>query len=117
MGFDYAKNGINKWRENERKILENICKSHNIEISEPQKSRGYSYTVEEYKEHQTIINKLTTQEKQLNTNIEIANEKYHKISNKLEPLQTLNDELKQVDNIGIFKKSTIHTLTEEEYQN
>ena len=122
MGFDYAKDSINKWREHERKVLEDICKKYGIEISEPQKSRGYSYTVEEYKEHQTIIDEFTTQEKQLNTNIEIANEKYQEISTKLKPLQTLNDELKQVENIGetksigIFKKSTIHTLTEEEYQ-
>ena len=32
--------------------MKNICNAHGIEISEPKKSRGYSYMVEEYGEHQ-----------------------------------------------------------------
>jgi len=42
----------------EWEVLCNICKAHGIEISEPQKSRGYSFTTQEYGEHQDKINAL-----------------------------------------------------------
>ncbi len=52
---------ISKWRENERKVLEKICKNHNINISAPQKSRGYSFAVDEYKEYKDKINELQSE--------------------------------------------------------
>ena len=48
MGHGTGKDAMNRWRLTERKVLENICRTHGIEISEPQKSRG-SLSVEEYK--------------------------------------------------------------------
>lgn len=50
MGYGVGKDAISRWRENERGILENICKVHGIEIAAPEKSRG-SLTVEQYKEY------------------------------------------------------------------
>lgn len=48
MGFDHAKDSIHQWRFNERKILEDICKSHELSILEPKKSRGYNLTVDAF---------------------------------------------------------------------
>lgn len=56
-----GKDAISHWREAERKVLEDICISHGIEISEPKKSRGYSFSVDEYKERQDRINELDNQ--------------------------------------------------------
>jgi len=48
MGYT-GKDAISKWRISERHVLENICKAHKLEISEPKQARGYSYTPDEYK--------------------------------------------------------------------
>jgi len=48
MGHGKGKDAVNRWRISERKILEEICNRHGIEISEPKKSRG-SLSPEEYK--------------------------------------------------------------------
>lgn len=68
MGYGTGADTINRWRTAERKVLEEICNRHGIEISEPQKSRGYSYTVDEYKE-------LQETKKQLNEDIHNLEEK------------------------------------------
>lgn len=47
-----------RWRQREWEVLHQICLAHGIEISEPKKSRGYSYTVEEYGEHKDEIRRL-----------------------------------------------------------
>ena len=47
MGFGKGEMANNRWRIREWEVLRDICKAHGIEISEPKKSRGYSYTVEE----------------------------------------------------------------------
>ena len=51
MGYGTDKECINRWRLSERKILEDICREHKIEIKAPEKGRGKSLTVEEYKKH------------------------------------------------------------------
>lgn len=64
MGFGKGENAINRWRLTEWEVLHQICLAHGIEISEPQKSRGYSYTVQEYGEHKDKIRELETEKQQ-----------------------------------------------------
>lgn len=58
MGHGKGANAINRWRLSEWEVLHQICTAHGIEISEPKKSRGYSYTVQEYGEHKDKIREL-----------------------------------------------------------
>lgn len=51
MGYGEGENTISRWRTAECNVLTEICRSHGIEISEPTKGRGYTYTVEQYKQH------------------------------------------------------------------
>ena len=73
MGFGEGRDAISRWRERERKVLEDICKRHGIEIAPPQKARG-TFAVEEYKrfkdniaalekEKQTALERAETAEK------------------------------------------------------
>ncbi len=52
-------NAATKWREHERTVFTEICKSHGLEIAAPQKSRGYNFTVDEYKDIQEEKKRLT----------------------------------------------------------
>lgn len=61
MGYGKGANAINRWRLAEWEVLHKICISHGIEISEPKKSRGYSYTVQEYGKHQDKIREFETE--------------------------------------------------------
>lgn len=63
MGYT-GKNAISEWREKEREVLTEICCSHGLKISAPKKSRGYSYTVDEYKKHQEKIKKIEKQQEE-----------------------------------------------------
>lgn len=58
MGYGKGANAINRWRLSEWEVLHQICTAHGIEISEPKKSRGYSYTTQEYGEHKDKIREL-----------------------------------------------------------
>lgn len=58
MGYGEGKDAIAKWRKSECNILQEICIRQGIEISEPKKGRGYSYSVEEYKAYQHQIDSL-----------------------------------------------------------
>lgn len=62
--------------------LKNICNAHGIEISEPKKSRGYSYTVEEYGEHQDRINALNAEIERLTAERDEAVLEFEKVSKK-----------------------------------
>ena len=64
MGYGKGANAINRWRLTEWEILHQICKAHGVEIAEPKKSRGYSYTVEEYGKHQDEIRRLNEEKEQ-----------------------------------------------------
>lgn len=66
MGYGEGENAINRWRTAEFNILSDICRQHGIEVSEPQKGRGYSYTVEEYKQHKDTINSFEQRTNELN---------------------------------------------------
>jgi hypothetical protein len=58
MGYGDGKNAINRWRLAEWNVLNEICKAHGVEISEPKKSRGFDFTSEEYKTYQDEIHAL-----------------------------------------------------------
>lgn len=75
MGYGKGANAINRWRLSEWKVLHDICESHGIEISEPQKSRGYSFTTQEYGEHQDKLHALQAEEEKLDRQIAEKQEK------------------------------------------
>lgn len=59
MGYGTGKNAIAKWRQSEYLIFREICEKNGFIISEPEKSRGFSFAVEEYKEIQHEKERLT----------------------------------------------------------
>ncbi|MGN0691416.1 MAG: plasmid recombination protein [Oscillospiraceae bacterium] len=61
MGYGGGKNAIAKWRQSEYLVFRKICEEHGFLISEPKKSRGVSYAVEEYKEIQHEKERLTAE--------------------------------------------------------
>lgn len=64
MGYGVGKDAISRWREDERAVLEEICKAHSIEIAAPEKSRG-SLTVEAYKEYAQVTEKVDEKQKEI----------------------------------------------------
>ena len=82
MGFGNDAKSNDLWRKSEWDILKNICNAHDIEISEPKKSRGYSYTVEEYGEHQDRINALNAEIERLTAERDEAVAEFEKVSRK-----------------------------------
>lgn len=69
MGYGEGEKAISRWRVAEYNTLTEICRKHGIEISEPKKGRGYSYTVDEYKQHKDTINVLEQRENELTDNL------------------------------------------------
>ena len=59
MGYGSGKNAIAKWRQSEYLIFREICEKNGFIISEPKKSRGVSFAVDEYKEIQQEKERLT----------------------------------------------------------
>lgn len=59
MGYGTGKNAIAKWRQSEYLVFREICEKNGFIISEPKKSRGFSFAVEEYKEIQQEKERLT----------------------------------------------------------
>ena len=59
MGYGSGKNAIAKWRQSEYLAFRKICEKNGFIISEPKKSRGVSFAVEEYKEIQHEKERLT----------------------------------------------------------
>lgn len=59
MGYGSGKNAIAKWRQSEYLVFREICEKNGFIISEPKKSRGFSFAVEEYKEIQHEKERLT----------------------------------------------------------
>ena len=90
MGFGKGANAINRWRLAEWKVLHQICLAHGIEISEPQKSRGYSYTVQEYGEHKDKIRELETEKQQAETERDEVRAELDKAAKKKAKLTEIN---------------------------
>lgn len=59
MGYGTGKNAIAKWRQSEYLVFRRICEEQGFIISEPKKSRGVSFAVDEYKEIQQEKERLT----------------------------------------------------------
>lgn len=110
MGFGNDAKSNDRWRRNEWDILKNICNAHGIEISEPKKSRGYSYTVEEYGEHQDKINALNAEIERLTAERDETVAEFEKLSKKKVNINEIESiEAKE----SMFGKKV--TLTKEDY--
>jgi len=82
MGFGNDAKANDRWRRSEWDILKNICNAHGIEISEPKKSRGYSYKVKEYGEHQDKINALNAEIERLTAERDETVAEFEKLAKK-----------------------------------
>lgn len=82
MGYGKGANAINRWREAEWKVLRDICEKHGIEISEPKKSRGYSFTTEEYGEYKDQIHALEEEKAQAEAERDEAKAEFEKVAQK-----------------------------------
>lgn len=110
MNFGKDAKANNRWRLSEWDILKNICNAHGIEISEPKKSRGYNYTVEEYGEHQDRINALNAEIERLTAERDETVTEFEKLSKKKVNITEIESiETKE----SMFGKKV--TLTKEDY--
>lgn len=110
MGFGKGANAINRWRLHEWEVLHQICLAHGIEISESQKSRGYSYTVQEYGEHKDKIRELETEKQQA----EIERDEVRAELDKAAKKKIKLDEIEGIEvKESVFGKKV--TLTKEDY--
>ena len=110
MNFGKDAKANNRWRLSEWDILKNICNAHGIEISEPKKSRGYSYTVEEYGEYQDKINALNAEIERLTAERDETVAEFEKLSKKKVNITEIESiEAKE----SMFGKKV--TLTKEDY--
>ena len=110
MGHGKGANAINRWRLTEWEILHQICKAHGVEIAEPKKSRGYSYTVEEYGNHQDEIRRLNEEKEQALSERDEARAELDKAAKKKVKL----DEIEGIEaKESMFGKKV--TLTKEDY--
>lgn len=82
MGYGKGANAINRWRLAEWDILHQICTAHGIEISEPKKSRGYSYKSQEYGKHQDEIRRLEEEKAQALSERDEARAELEKAANR-----------------------------------
>ncbi|MCM1167827.1 MAG: plasmid recombination protein [Lachnospiraceae bacterium] len=64
----YGSNGaeaIAAWTRHERDIFRQICEFHGFEIAQEEKGRGFSFTVQEYKQHKELERKISEEENEL----------------------------------------------------
>lgn len=110
MGHGKGANAINRWRLAEWEVLHQICTAHAIEISEPKKSRGYSFTVEEYGEYKDEIRALEEEKSQALTERDEARAELEKAAKKKVKL----DEIESIEaKESMFGKKV--TLSKEDY--
>lgn len=111
MGYGEDKDAISRWREAERKVLEEICAAHGIDIAPPQQSRGYNFTVAEYKKHQDTIHALEAEQEQAEAALSDTQSELDKAAKK-------KTKLIEVESIAA-KKSILGgkvTITAEDFQ-
>jgi len=110
MGFGNDAHSNNRWRLREWGVLRDICNAHGIEISEPKKSRGYSYTVEEYVEYEDEIRRLNEEKTQALSERDEARAELDKAAKKKVKL----DEIESIEvKESVFGKKV--TLAKEDY--
>lgn len=124
MGYGTGKNAIAKWRQSEYLIFREICEKNGFIISEPKKSRGVSFAVDEYKEIQHEKERLTEElqplremelaadetsvagKKQfLSNNISVSPEEFEKLEQQKKAVAVQNIENQhERDNIAVRQK-------------
>lgn len=110
MGHGKCANAINRWRLSEWEVLHQICLAHGIEISEPKKSRGYSYMSQEYGKHQDEIRHLEEEKAQALSERDEARAELEKAAKKKVKL----DEIEGIEaKESMFGKKV--TLSKEDY--
>ena len=110
MGHSKGANAINRWRLTEWEVLHQICLAHGIEIAEPKKSRGYSYTTEEYGKHKDEIRRLEEEKSQALVERDEARAELDKAAKKKVKL----DEIESIEaKESMFGKKV--TLSKEDY--
>lgn len=110
MGFGKGSNAINNWRLEQWEVLQDICFNHGIIISEPKKSRGYSYTTEEYGKHKDEIKRLEEEKAQALSERDEAQAELDKAAKKKVKL----DEIESIEaKESMFGKKV--TLSKEDY--
>ena len=110
MGHGKGANAINRWRLTEWEVLHQIFKAHGVEIAEPKKSRGYSYTTQEYGKHQDEIRRLNEEKEQALSERDEARAELDKAAKKKVKL----DEIEGIEaKESMFGKKV--TLTKEDY--
>ena len=82
MGLGNDAHSNNRWRLREWKVLHDICTKHGFEISEPKKSRGYSFTTAEYGEYKDTIKALEEEKEQAENERDEAQAELEKIAQK-----------------------------------
>ena len=82
IGHGKGADAINRWRLTEWKVLQSICERNGIEISEPKKSRGYSFTTQEYGEYKDTIRQLETEKAQAQNERDTAQAEFQKVADK-----------------------------------
>lgn len=90
MGFGNDKNSINRWRMAEWEELNKICTAHGIEISQPKKSRGYTFTVNEFKKYKDDINALESEKDSVSAQLNDTKKQLEKASSKKAKLIDIN---------------------------
>lgn len=110
MGYGKGANAINRWRLAEWEVLHQICTAHGIEIAEPKKFRGYSYTTEEYGKHKDEIKRLEEEKAQALNERDEARAELDKAAKKKVKLDEIEGiEVKE----SMFGKKV--TLSKEDY--
>lgn len=110
MEYGKGANAINRWRLAEWEVLHQICLAHGIKISEPKKSRGYSYSTEEYGKHKDEIKRLEEEKTQAISERDEARAELEKAAKKKVKL----DEIEGIEaKESMFGKKV--TLSKEDY--
>lgn len=109
MGFDKGRNAVARWREREWQVMKQICISHNIEISKPEKSYNYM-EVDEYKQYKDTQAQRIAEEQKLSE----VQEQLQSEQQLLKEASHLTAQIKSIDEIEagktLFgKKSTLPT--------
>lgn len=83
MGYGKGENAYKRFTSSERDVFRKICEKHGIEVAPEEKGRGYTFTTEEYRNHQ----ELTKQNKKLKEENAELTEKCTDISAELSEKQ------------------------------
>lgn len=54
MGYGKGENAYKRFTMSERDVFRQICEKHGIEVAPEEKGRGYTFTTEEYRNHQEL---------------------------------------------------------------